>query len=63
MSTNFKAKVTVFKLLELAYSTDEGFTKKLILSGDSFSLSVDKMGNAKLTGNAGSLFFSGKPAL
>ena len=58
-----KVKLTVAKLIELAYSKDAGLTAKIIRSKGSFRLAVDTNGNATISGKAGILRFSGKPAL
>ena len=61
--TRAELKITVAKLLELAYSEDKGVTAKIMYSKGPFKLSVDQDGNAKLSGSAGILTFSGSAAL
>ncbi len=58
-----EAKITVAKLLELAYSKDKGMTVKIMAKKGNAKLTVDQHGNATLSGSAGSLTFSGSPAL
>lgn len=58
-----EAKITVAKLIELAYSQDKGMTVKIMAKKGSAKLTVDQNGNATLSGSAGILTFSGAPAL
>lgn len=58
-----EAKVTVAKLLELAYSKDKGLTVKIMAQKGSAKLTVDQDGKATLSGSAGVLTFDGDPAL
>lgn len=48
-----KIKVTVLKLIELAYKEDEGITTSLVKSKGSFTLKVDQSGEVTLSGKAG----------
>lgn len=61
--TASELKVTIAKLLEIAYSTDKGVTAKIVREKGNFKLTVDQNGRAILTGKAGSLIFSGDAAL
>lgn len=61
--TRTELKITLAKLLELSYSADKGLTSEIILDKGGAKLTVDQQGNAKLSGNAGVLTFSGKSAL
>ncbi len=61
--TNPEVKLTIGKLLEVAYSQDKGMTTKIIMEKGAFKLTVDEDGNAVLTGKAGNVRFSGSPAL
>ena len=56
-------KVTITKLIELAYSTDNELTMKLMAKSGSTKLTIDQSGKATLSGAAGNLTFSGSPAL
>ncbi|QTS88860.1 hypothetical protein JLK41_12220 [Ectopseudomonas khazarica] len=58
-----EAKITVAKLLELAYSKDKDVTVKILAKAGHAKLAVDQDGNATLSGSAGYLTFSGAPAL
>lgn len=56
-------KVSIAKLIELAYSTDNELTVKLMAKSGNAKLTVDQNGKATLSGAAGNLTFSGSPAL
>ncbi|HEY9098448.1 MAG TPA: hypothetical protein VIN38_06235 [Thiobacillus sp.] len=58
-----EAKITIAKLIELAYSKDKGMTVKLMAQKGGAKLTVDQDGNATLSGSAGILTFSGTPVL
>lgn len=58
-----EAKMTIAKLIELAYSKDKGMTVKLMAQKGGAKLTVDQDGNATLSGSAGILTFSGTPVL
>lgn len=58
-----EAKITIAKLIELAYSKDKGMTAKLMAQKGGAKLTVDQDGNATLSGSAGILTFSGTPVL
>lgn len=61
--TRTEAKITIAKLIELAYSRNEGMTVKIIATAGNAELTVDQNGNATLSGSAGILTFSGTPVL
>lgn len=61
--TNAELKITIAKLIEVAYSTNKGTTLKIVREKGRFKLTVDQNGQAVLTGKAGSLTFSGDEAL
>lgn len=61
--TNAELKVTIAKLIEVAYSTNKGITTKIVLKKGNFKLTVDQNGQAVLSGSAGILTFSGEPVL
>jgi hypothetical protein len=61
--TNAELKLTIAKLIEVAYSKDKGLTGKIVLSKGPFKLTMDDDGNAMLSGKAGTLSFSGAPTL
>lgn len=63
MTSRIEAKITVAKLIELAYSEDEGVTGKIVRSRGTFKLRVDQDGNATLSGDAGVVAFKGERAL
>jgi hypothetical protein len=56
-------KITVAKLIELAYSQNKDLTAKIVRSKGNFKISVDKNGNAILSGKAGIVRFSGAEVL
>lgn len=56
-------KVTVAKLVEIAYATDSELTVKLMAKSGDTKLTVDHNGKATLSGAAGNLTFSGSMAL
>jgi len=56
-------KITIAKLIEIAYSQNKGMTTKIVRTKGNFTLKVDQDGNATLTGKSGILIFSGTPAL
>ena len=58
-----EAKITIAKLIELAYSKDKGVTVKIMAHRGSAKLTVDQDGKATLTGSAGIMTFSGTPVL
>lgn len=58
-----EAKITIAKLVELAYSRDKGMTAKIMAKKGSAKLTVEQNGNATLSGSAGILIFSGTPVL
>ncbi|GGX54551.1 hypothetical protein [Saccharospirillum salsuginis] len=62
-ATDLQLRVTVGKLIELAYSTNEGPTARIVKSGNNFRISVDHTGKAKLSGGGESVFFYGEPAM
>lgn len=61
--THFQAKITIGKLIQLAYSEKGQKTASIVLSGKNFTLVVDQTGEAKLIGVAGRVRFNGDPAL
>jgi hypothetical protein len=63
MTSRVEVKVTIAKLVELAYSKDNGMTAKIVRKKGNFKLTVDKDGNATLSGSAGVLTFKGDSAL
>jgi len=63
MPTRAEVKVTIAKLIELAYSKNKGITTKIIRKKGNFKISVDQNGKVVLHGSAGILSFSGGTAL
>ena len=61
--TATEVRITVARLLELAYRQDDGLTTALVREAGNVTLSVDHRGNASLSGNAGRVSFSGDRAL
>lgn len=58
-----EAKITIAKLIELAYSTDKEMTFKILAKKGNAQLSIDQNGNATLSGSAGFVTFSGAQVL
>lgn len=58
-----EVKITIAKLLELAYSKDKGLTTKIMVKKGPAKLTIDQNGNARLSGTAGVVTFSGTPVL
>ncbi len=58
-----EVKITIAKLIELAYSKDKGLTTKIMVKKGFAKLTVDQNGNAILSGSAGIITFSGSPVL
>ena len=56
-------KITIAKLIELAYSKDKGLTTKIMVKKGAIKLTIDQNGNARLSGTAGAITFSGNPVL
>ena len=63
MDANADVKLVIAKLIEVAYSTDEGMTTKIVLEKEPFKMTLDEQGNATLIGKAGFVKFKGTPAL
>ena len=63
MANRLQVRISVAKLIELAYSEDKGLTTNIVLSKRKFKLRVSSNGNATLSGELGSVIFKGDPAL
>lgn len=63
MSKQVEVKISIAKLLEVAYSKNKGVTAKIIKSKGNYKLTVDANGNATLSGSVGMLTFKGDSAL
>lgn len=63
MPDKVELKVTIAKLIEVAYEKNAGLTAKIVRSKGGFKLSVDSTGSATLSGSAGNLTFRGDPVL
>jgi len=63
MTNRVQVKITIAKLIELAYSKDKGLTTKIVLSKGNFKLKVSPNGNATISSSAGILTFRGDSAL
>jgi hypothetical protein len=61
--TDAGVKLTIAKLMEMAYSKNKGMTTKIALKKGAFKLTVDENGNAELIGTAGHVRFAGGPTL
>jgi len=58
-----EVKITIEKLLEVAYSENKGLTTKILAVKGKAKLTVDQSGRATLTGTVGAFSFSGSPVL
>jgi len=58
-----KIKLTIAKLIEIAYTTDNKLTASILSQKGSAKLTVDRHGNATLSNSAGIVTFKGSPAL
>lgn len=58
-----EVKLTIAKLIEVAYSQDKGMTTRIVMEKGPFRLAVDENGQAELTGKTGIVRFSGGTAL
>lgn len=56
-------KITIAKLIEVAYSQNKGMTTKIVRSKGNFTIKIDQNWDAVLTGKGGVLIFSGSTAL
>ncbi|WP_036801753.1 hypothetical protein [Photobacterium marinum] len=64
MSVNDKEiKLTIAKLIEIAYSSNKGLTTSIMLDVGTAKLTVDSRGNSILSGKVGVVTFSGKDAI
>lgn len=59
MTTRAEVKITIAKLIELAYSKNQGITTKIVRQSGGFKLSIDQNGKVMLHGSAGVLAFKG----
>ncbi len=56
--TRTELRITIAKLIEVAYSEDKGVTTKIVREKGSFKLTVDQDGNARLSSKVGIVNFS-----
>lgn len=63
MQNQVEAKITIAKLLEVAYSKNKGVTAKIVRKKGNFKITVDSNGNATLSGSVGMMTFKADPAL
>lgn len=63
MTSRVEVKVTIAKLVEVAYSKNKGITTKIVRGKGNFKITVDESGQVTLHGRAGMLTFSGDPVL
>jgi len=63
MTTRVELKLTIAKLIELAYSKNKGMTTKIIRKKGNFKISIDQNGKVMLHGSAGVFAFNGGTAL
>lgn len=60
--SDVELKITVAKLLELAYRSNKGITVNLLKQAGGFRIAVDSRGIAVITGRAGAFTFSSEEA-
>jgi hypothetical protein len=63
MPSRIEAKVTIAKLLEVAYSKNKGMTTALMRSKGNVKISVNQHGKVLMLGSVGVLTFSAEDAL
>ena len=63
MQNQAEVKITIAKLLEVAYSKNKGVTTKIVRKKGNFKLTVDSQGNATLSGSVGMMTFKANSAL
>ena len=61
--TRTELRITIAKLIEVAYSEDKGVTTKIVRAKGPFKLTVDQDGNAQLSSQLGVVTFSGSDTL
>lgn len=63
MPTDAELKLTIAKLIEVAYSKQKGVTTNIVLGSERFKLTMDESGHATLSSKAGIMTFDGSTAL
>jgi len=63
MQNQTEVKITIAKLLEVAYSKNKGVTTKIVRKKGNFKITVDSQGNATLSGSVGMMTFKANSAL
>ena len=63
MQNQTEVKITIAKLLEVAYSKNKGVTTKIVRKKGNFKITVDGQGNATLSGAVGMMTFKASSAL
>lgn len=63
MRQDVKVKVTIGKLIDVAYSRNKGLTAAVLKSKGNLKLTVDTQGHAVLSGDAGMVVFKADSAL
>ena len=63
MDHEIELRLTIAKLVEIAYAENKGLTGKVLLGPEKYRLTVDQDGNAMLTARVGTVRFNGAPAL
>ena len=63
MDNEIELRLTIAKLVEIAYAENKGLTGKVLLGPEKYRLTVDQAGNAMLTARVGTVRFNGSPAL
>ena len=59
MSINTEVKITIAKVLEVAYSKNKGLTKQIVLKKGNFKVKINEEGKVKLYGSAGAFTLAG----
>ena len=63
MQKQTEVKITIAKLIEVAYSKNKGVTTKIVRKKGNFKITVDAQGNATLSGSVGMMTFKANSAL
>lgn len=63
MASKIGIKITIAKLIEIAYTKNKGLTTKIVRKKGNFKITIDQNGKVKLHGSAGVLSFNGGTAL
>ncbi len=63
MKSTIGIKITIAKLIQIAYTKNKGLTTKIVLKKGKFKITISENGRVKLHGSVGVLSFNGGAAL